>query len=164
MLTFGYIYFLYKGPKARHSFFFQTNLKDMFAKIFSYIMIAFFLILCSITTITILSLCKNYKKSKRLNRTVSNRLALEIQMTFILIAMVVAFTLCLSLTLFSHICFHICYEKYLENHTLTNALLATNSVWNFVIYNIMNKKFRTALVKLFRKKQLQVIPNTISVS
>ena len=162
IIVFVCIFLLYKGPITHDGPLFQTNLEDMFARIFSYIIIAFSFILWCITILTILSLYKNYKKSKTLNRSVSNRLAHEIQMTFILIAMIVAFTLCLSVTMFNLICNKFCEDKYYENQTLTNALLATNSIWNFLIYNIMNKKFRAALVKLFRKKQLQVLPNTIS--
>ena len=137
-------------------------------RIVSILLFSLFSLMWVLTILTICSLLKNYMKSTKLNRKVSKRLALEKQMSFILIVMVLAFTFCLCLTLYNHICYYFCEESYyIETYTNTRvhvslALLATNSIWNFVIYNVMNKKFRTELMKLFRNNKLQTLPKTIS--
>ena len=136
-------------------------------KVVSTLLFSLFLLMWVLTILTISSLLKNYMKSKKLNRKISKRIALEKQMSFILIVMVLAFTFCLCLTLYSHICYYFCEESYyIETYTSTKihialALLATNSIWNFIIYNVMNKSFRTELIKLFRKNKLQTLPKTI---
>ena len=137
-------------------------------KVVSVLLFGLFSLMWILTILTISSLLKNYTKSKKLNRKTSKRSALEKQMSFTLVAMVFAFSCCLSLTLYNHICYYVCEENYyIKTYTNTRvhvslALLATNSVWNFVIYNVMNKKFRTAFIKVFRKKKLQTLPKTIS--
>ena len=142
---------------------------NLFMKFFSNVLFVIFISLWLVTILTITSLYKNYKRSKKLNRSISNRVALEKQMSFILLAMVIAFTVCLTLTLFGHICYHFCplhlYQKIGTKVTLISlSLLATNSIWNFVIYNVMNRKFRAALIKLFKRKQLQTSINTVSTT
>ena len=143
------------------NYFLQPVLRNegegVFVKIFSILLFVIFLSLWLLTILTIKSLYNHLKVSKNLNKSNADNLAKEKQMSVILLVMVVVFTVCLSLTLFSHVCNYVCEESY---YHLTQfkilypsmSLLATNSIWNFVIYNVMNKNFRTALMSLFRKK------------
>ena len=72
--------------------------------------------------------------------------------------MVVAFTLSLLPTLYNHVQFYISEGKYFEDKVesinkvfIAFLFLSTNSIWNILIYNILNKQFRLALVALFKK-------------
>ena len=127
-------------------------------KVVSSILFGLFTVLWVLTGLTMFSLMKNYTRMRRAKVKVNNRMAVEKQMSLVLVAMVVAFTFCLSLTLYSHACYYACEESFYElTYTskrmhVSLALLATNSVWNFLIYGAMNKNFRSALVKLFRAK------------
>ena len=131
--------------------------ENVFFKIFSILLFVIFLSLWVLTILTIKSLFKKSKISKNLNKSTTDNIAREKQMSVILLVMVIVFTVCLSLTLFSHICYYVCEESYYHLTELkilfpSMSLLATNSIWNFVIYNVMNKKFRSALINLFRRK------------
>ena len=153
--------FIYKPQFITTTIFLQPPFlqgieEDWIMKQFSIHLISTFFSIWLIIVATILSIYINSKKSKQLNQSNSNRKHLEKQMYFILLVMVIATTICFSPTLFNHVCYHACsnsfYSKSLVKiFPVSTYLLATNSIWNFVIYNVMNKKFRTALMKLFKK-------------
>ena len=120
--------------------------------------IPFFLLLF-FTTLTLLSLKRSYKRSKKLNRRVQKaQLSAEKQMSYVLVVMVCAFSFSLLPTLGSYVYF---YFLKMKNNDISDyynpalphiciAFLATNSFWNIVIYNVFNKKFRAASVKVFK--------------
>ena len=65
--------------------------------------------------------------------------------------MVVAFTFSLFQTIYFNVSFYLyneySYASIVQNFFIISvAFLATNSVWNLVIYNTLNKKFRCALI------------------
>ena len=114
-----------------------------------------FALLWIFTLLTLKSLYKSYKRSLKLNRVVRNKFLAEKQMSLVLIFMVVAFTFSLSTTLYNHIRFYLCklncedcqdYNVYISLY-----FLSTNSIWNILVYNLINKKFRSALKALFKK-------------
>ena len=105
------------------------------------------------TFMTLYSLYKSHKRSSSLNKSTRKGVSLEKQMSLIMIIMVFAFTFSLFPTIYLNA------RLYLNKDGPTNissykqffvsvAFLTTNSVWNFVIYNILNKKFRSAFVKI----------------
>ena len=105
---------------------------------------------------TLLSLYKNYKRSSLLNKSTKKGLSLEKQMSLIMILMVLAFTFCLFPTIYLNIRLYFYNEGSDSMFTykpfyISVAFLTTNSVWNFLIYNILNKKFRSALINIFFK-------------
>ena len=121
------------------------------------IFVSFFL-LWVLTILTLVSLRKNYEKSKTLNRRAQEAFAAEKQMSVILIVMVFAFTFSLLPTMYNYI-YSTFFKSNLDymffgRHTLSNfiyaSFLATNSIWNVIIYNVFNKNFRVAFMKLFK--------------
>ena len=73
-------------------------------------------------------------------------------MSIVLIFMVVAFTFSLAPTIYHHVYTYLYNEHYNENAAFVSVIiLTTNSVWNFVIYNVLNKKFRASFINLFFK-------------
>ena len=120
------------------------------------VFVSFFL-LWVFTILTLVSLKNNYKKLKMLNRRARKAFAAEKQMCMILILMVFAFSFSLLPTMYNYI-----YSTFFKNsldlnfnyHPVSNfiyaAFLATNSIWNFIIYNVFNKNFRIALVKQYK--------------
>ena len=124
----------------------------------SVLVFVLFFLLWLLTILTVVSLYKSYKKSLKLNRRTIKKIAPEKQMSLVLIIMVVAFTFSLSPTLYNHAFFYI-YKSYdiksenilFEQPFIAVSFLLTNSVWNVLIYNFLNKQFRTALKALFRK-------------
>ena len=121
------------------------------------IFITYFLLLF-FTTLTLVSLKRNYKRSKKLNRRAKKALSAEKQMAIVLVVMVCAFSFSLLPTLGSYVYFHFLKMKYdnVSEHYdpfvphVCTAFLATNSFWNIIIYNVFNKKFREASIKLFK--------------
>ena len=124
------------------------------------ILFILFISLWTFTFLTLYSLYKSYKRSSSLNKKAKKGVSLEKQMGLILIFMVVAFTFSLSPTIYLNVCLYFApYKTYSyendytrtflddKNFFVSVAFLTTNSVWNFVIYNILNKKFRSALIK-----------------
>ena len=122
------------------------------------IFVSFFL-LWVLTLLTLVSLKNNYEKSKNLNRIAQKDFAAEKQMSVILILMVFAFTFSLLPTMYNY--FYSTFFKnkvgnkrirvyYLVDSLIYASFLATNSIWNIVIYNVFNKNFRVALTKLFK--------------
>ena len=105
------------------------------------------------TFMTLCSLYKSHKRSSSLNKSTRKGVSLEKQMSLIMIIMVFAFTFSLFPTIYLNA------RLYLNKDGPTNissyklffvsvAFLTTSSVWNFIIYNILNKKFRSAFVKI----------------
>ena len=124
------------------------------------ILLILFFSLWTFTFLTLYSLYKSYKRSSYLNKRIKKSVSFEKQMGLILIFMVVAFTFSLSPTIYLNVCFYFAPHKTFsyendysdtllddKNFFISVAFLTTNSVWNFVIYNILNKKFRSALIK-----------------
>ena len=86
---------------------------------------------------TLCSLYKSYKRSLALYKKSRKGFSLEKQMSLVLVFMVVAFTFSLLPTIYLNICFYLGNIDYGEKATyISIALLTTNSVWNFIIYNI----------------------------
>ena len=111
------------------------------------------------TLLTLKSLHKSYKGSLKLNRVVRTKFLAEKQMSLVLIFMVVAFTFSLSTTMYHHIRYYVlelynveCYNSETKLN-LSLYFLSTNSIWNILIYNLINKKFRLALKALFKKQR-----------
>ena len=111
-----------------------------------------FFLLWLLTFLTLVSLYKSYKRSLKLNRRTRKKISLEKQMSLVLTFMVVAFTFSLSPTLYNHALKYI-KSKYFSNvdPLISFSFLITNSFWNIIVYNVLNKKFRTAFKALFRK-------------
>ena len=146
-----------------------TRLNQMFTKTETYslngnvtaaTLLTLFGLLWTINLLTFYSLYQNHKKSVHLNRKFKKGLSTEKQMSLILIFMVLAFTVSLSPTIYSHICVYTCdidFENYLfykgKSFLISVAFLTTNSVWNFFIYNVLNKKFRSSFIKMCFKKE-----------
>ena len=112
-----------------------------------------FVLMWVFTLLCIFSLIKSYNFSKKLNRTYFKRRNTELRLSILFFAMVIAYTLSTSM----HICIYIhgvilgnVYNFNLSYISFT--LLLTNSTWNFILYNLMNKKFRTYVKLLFIKK------------
>ena len=132
--------------------------ENKFKYLFAIIIFVPFFVMWVFTVFTLYNLYKNYKKSKTLNRTVQKAVAAEKQMSIVLILMVFAFTFSLLPTLYNHIDVYFFKEKvdyhvYFgtpENTLIYVTFLATNSIWNIIIYNVFNKKFRVASTKLFK--------------
>merc|ERR1712240_264911 len=125
---------------------------------FNMIVIFFLFLLWVFTVLTLFSLKNNYEKSKKLNRRAQKAFAAEKQMSFILILMVFAFTFSLLPTMYNYT-----YSTFFKNNLASNfypnhpvsnfiyaSFLATNSIWNIIIYNVFNKNFRVAFVKLYK--------------
>ena len=106
-----------------------------------------FSLLWTLTFLKLYSLYKNYSRSLSLNRKNKKGSSVEKQLSLVLIFMVIAFTFSLTPTVYNHICFYaydINFKEqiYDENNLFTSvSFLATYSIWNFVIYNLLNKKF-----------------------
>ena len=114
------------------------------------ILIILFFLLWVLTFLTLCSLYKSYKRSVALRKKAKNIFSQEKQMAFVLISMVVGFSFSLAPTIYFHICSYFCKMEFSQRSLFVSiALLATNSVWNFIIYNISNKTFRSALIKVF---------------
>ena len=114
-----------------------------------------FALLWMVTLLTLQSLYKSYKTSLKLSRAVRTKFLAEKQMSLVLIFMVLAFTFSLSTTLYNHIRFYLCKLDCVncQNYNVNISLyfLSTNSIWNILVYNLINKKFRLALKALFKK-------------
>ena len=132
----------------------EYNIGSLNQRITAAILFILFSLLWTVTFLTLYSLYKSYKMSSSLNKNTRKNVSLEKQMSLILIVMVVAFTFSLFPTIYFNASFYL-YNDYvffyasivLKKFIISVAFLATNSIWNFVIYNILNKKFRSALIK-----------------
>ena len=120
-------------------------------------MFVLFSFLWTLTILTLYSLYKIYRKSLSLTKKMKKGFSLEKQMSLILIFMVLGFTFSLFPTIYHNVCFYL-YDTsyngvalYDKSFLISVAFLTTNSVWNFVIYNILNKKFRSAFINIFVK-------------
>ena len=117
------------------------------------VLLILFSMLWVLTCLTLYILYKSYKRSLTLNRIALRGFPLEKQMSLVLIFMVLGFTLSLFPTIYSHIYLYLHYKEFKGNIfnpktlLISVAFLTTNSIWNFLIYNILNKKFRSALIK-----------------
>ena len=144
------------------SFFFQSFKQDkpqrkiIFSNqnITATILFILFSLLWIFTFMTLYSLYKSYKRSSSLNKSTKKRFSLEKQMSLILIIMVFAFTFSLFPTIYFNLRLYLYNEgsiDFVSNKPffISVAFLTTNSVWNFVIYNILNKKFRSAFINIF---------------
>ena len=111
-------------------------------------------LLWTLTLLTLYSLYQSFNKSKQLNRREQKGLALEKQMSIVLVLMVIAFTFSLSPTIYHHICYYYYEENfagvpfYGQAFFVSVLFLSTNSIWNILIYSVLNKKFRTAFFKI----------------
>ena len=102
------------------------------------------------TLLCIFSLIKSYKSSKKLNRSYFKRRNTELRLSVLFFAMVVAYTLSTSMYICIYIHSVILGYSYDTNLVyISFTLLTTNSTWNFILYNLMNKKFRTYVKLLF---------------
>ena len=135
----------------------ETN--SLNRNITSVILIVLFISLLTLNFLTVFSLYKSYKRSKLLNRKNKKGVSLEKQMSLILIFMVFAFTASSFPTIYKHVNVYLVdidFKDYIffkgNSFLISVTFLATNSVWNFIIYNILNKKFRLAFVSIFCKK------------
>ena len=136
------------------SFFSQSPNQDFV----SVLLFALFSMLWLLTVLTLVSVYKTYKRSLKLNRSVKTKAATEKQMSFVLISMVIAFTFSLFPTLLNHILPCINKTDYLKNRYkayvqlyIAVLFLSTNSIWNILLYNVLNKQFRTDFLALFKK-------------
>ena len=116
------------------------------------ILFTLFFLLWLLTFLTLCSLNKNYKRSVALSKKAKRSFSQEKQMALVLIFMVIGFSFSLASTIYYLICSYFCKIEFNEKTSfIPLALLATNSIWNFIIYNVLNKKFRSALVNVFIK-------------
>ena len=76
-------------------------------------------------------------------------------MSLVLAFMVVAFTFSLFPPIYYNVSLYLYNNIYKDEHFLKHksllisvAFLTTNSLWNILIYNILNKNFRSAFKKL----------------
>ena len=121
------------------------------------ILFTLFCLLWIMTSLTLCSLNKSYKRSLALSRKAKSRFSLEKQMSLVLVFMVVAFTFSFFPTIYLHVCLYLYNEpselNYMKDKSflVSVAFLTTNSVWNIIIYNFLNKKFRRALMNVFSK-------------
>ena len=136
------------------SFFTQSPNQDFV----SVLLFALFSLLWLFTILTLISVYKAYKTSLKLNRSVKTKIAAEKQMSLVLIAMVVAFTFSLFPTLLNHILLHVNKSEFLKSTykayvklSIAFSFLMTNSIWNILVYNVLNKQFRAAFKALFKK-------------
>ena len=112
-----------------------------------------------LTILTLKNLYKSSQKSLNLNRVIRTKFSAEKQMSLVLILMVVAFTISLSPTLYVHILYYVyklnfvdCYygqQDIFLDVNISKYFLSTNSIWNILVYNVVNKKFRLAFKALF---------------
>ena len=135
--------FLFQSFKQRW-YHIKTNISNR--DITATILFILFSLLWIFTFMTLFSLYKSYKRSSSLKRNTKKGVSLEKQMSLILIIMVVAFTFSLFPTIYLNIRFYLYNEgptAILDSKPffVSVAFLATNSVWNFLIYNILNKNF-----------------------
>ena len=134
---------------------FYENLNLSFLSVLVFVL---FSLLWLLTLLTLISLYKSHKRSLKLNRRVKTKISSEKQMSLVQIFMVVAFTFSLLPTLYNHTLF--CISKnyvassYVKrtNSFVSFLFLYTNSIWNILVYNVINKKFRSTFKALFKKK------------
>ena len=137
------------------SLFFQPIVYSSYKKTLSHHITAatLFTLINLLWLFTFLTLCRLYKIYKRslvLSKNAKNSFSSEKQMSLVLLFMVVAFTFSLASTIYFHVRSYFYDEYYGDKASFISiALLTTNSVWNVVIYNILNKKFRDSFVNLF---------------
>ena len=142
------------SPIYKELSFFKKKTNQGFVSVLLFVL---FFLLWLFTFLTLLSLYKTYKRSLRLNRSVKENIAPEKQMSLVLVAMVVAFTFSLFPTLYNTILLYINKNDYIKKKHeayiklfIAVPFLITNSIWNILVYNILNKKFRTAFKALFK--------------
>ena len=129
----------------------EYNIGSLNQRITAAILFILFSLLWTVTFLTLYSLYKSYKMSSSLNKNTRKNVSLEKQMSLILIVMVVAFTFSLFPTIYFNASFYL-YNEYFyvtkveKKFIISVGFLVTNSIWNYVIYNILNKKFRCALI------------------
>ena len=112
-----------------------------------------FVLMWIFTLLSIFSLRKSYKSSKKLNRSYFKRRNTELRLSILFFAMVVAYTLSTSMYICIYIHSGIFGNVFNINLSyISFTLLTTNSTWNFILYNLMNKKFRNHVKLLFFKK------------
>merc|ERR1712240_245763 len=165
IITSVYItFFLFKAEQSSlvYSFVLQPcsscTTKSVMQRFNMIVIFVLFFLLRVLTVLTLFSLKNNYEKSKKLNRRAQKAFAAEKQMSFILILMVFAFTFSLLPTMYNYT-----YSTFFKNNLASNfypnhpvsnfiyaSFLATNSIWNIIIYNVFNKNFRVAFVKLYK--------------
>ena len=128
-------------------------------KVMAVTLFLLFGLLWILTLLTLHSIYSNFKKSQKLNKKAKNASAHEKQMAIVLVAMVVAFTFSMSPTIYHHVNFFVhnnilgcIYYFHFKDFFMSTCFLYTNSAWNFLIYNLLNKKFRLELRKLFKKQ------------
>ena len=132
------------------TFYFSSSMKTFNQIITALILFLLFCLLWILTFMTLCSLYKRYKRSLVLNKKSLKGFSLEKQMSFVLVFMVVAFTFSLFPTIYLHICSFNFHTNYGEKATyISISFLTTNSVWNLIIYNILNKNFCTALINIY---------------
>ena len=130
-----------------------NNPYQIFESIFLFTL---FVLLWILTLLTLKNIYKSYKRSLNLGRMVRNKFLTEKQMSIVLILMVVAFTISLSPTLYIHVLYYVLKSKYVDCDfflyvNISKYFLSTNSIWNILVYNVINKKFRLAFKALFKK-------------
>ena len=148
---------MYLQPTIRNMSDFSESPDQHFVAVLLFVL---FTLLWVFTFLTLWSLYKNYTKSLKLNRRIQTNIAPEKQMSIVLVVMVVAFTFTLLPTLYNHITFYVSKGNYLKNPdevtiktVIAVLFLSTNAIWNIVIYNVLNKKFRLAIIALFKKSK-----------
>ena len=132
-----------------------AEMDQIFDTVLLFVLVA---LLWIFTLLTLKSLYKIFKNSLNLNRVVRTKLLAEKQMSLVLILMVVAFTFSLSPTLYVHIYYFALKFNYVDcenvkiflNVNISKYFLSTNSIWNILVYNVVNKKFCMAFKALFK--------------
>ena len=116
-----------------------------------------FILIWIITFLCIFSLRKSHTSSKKLSRRKLKRRKLkkqntELTLSILFIAMVLALTFSLSFYIYIHARSFLSKSKPSLNFLLfADAVLSTNSFWNFMLYNVLNKKYRKYVIALLFK-------------
>ena len=138
---------LFFQPFVAYNYFNKNGLNQSFTVA---VLFSLFVMLWTLTVMTVFSLRKSYKRSLALNRITKKGYALEKKLSLVFIFMVLSFTFSLTPTIYNHIYYYALensgYVPYEDKQFFLCILfLSTNSTWNFLIYNILNKNFRNAL-------------------
>ena len=112
-----------------------------------------FILMWIITLLCVFSLKKSNNSSKKLSRSKLKNKNSEFTLSILFFSMVLALTFSLSFYIYIHVCSFLPNFKHNLNFLLVaDAVLSTNSFWNFILYNVLNKKYRQYVnVFLFKK-------------
>ena len=128
-------------------------LLDVYKIKFTFVLIAYFVLLWFVNILTVCILVQSYKKAKSLNRVERKNKSREMTFSKVLVAMVVVFTLCFlpEMLIWYHRRSNITssFVVSVENLNLSRIVLISSTCWNFVIYNLLNKTFRASVKNMF---------------